>query len=155
MNNVIRAGCVLAFFLTVVMPSLQAAEVDFGDHTSSTLTSRAWDALGRGELDAALAYIARCTELYEAEAHRMQAAQNAFAPPATAATLWALNDVGTCLFIKGEVLLKQGDRAGAKAAFERVVREFGYSQCWDPRGWFWKPADAAKQKIVELEFDDE
>jgi hypothetical protein len=50
---------------------------------------------------------------------------------------------------------QQCDAAGAKAAYLRVVKEFGYAQCWDPRGWFWKPADAARQKIVELEFDAE
>jgi tetratricopeptide (TPR) repeat protein len=148
-------GCALVLAVTVVLATAEGSEINFGDHRSATLTTRAWEALERGEPDAALAYIARCIELYEEEAQRMQAERDAFAPPDTAATYWALNDVGTCLFIQGEVLLKQGDRAGARHAFERVVREFGFSQCWDPRGWFWKPAEAAKQKIVELEFDEE
>jgi hypothetical protein len=132
-----------------------ARAVDFGDHASVTLTSRAWRALESGSMEDALAYADKCVELYEKQANAMQAARTDFAPADEAAKLWALNDVGTCLFIRGEVLLKQGDAAGAKAAYLRVAKEFGYAQCWDPRGWFWKPADAARQKIVEIEFDEE
>jgi hypothetical protein len=132
-----------------------ARAVDFGDFASVTLTTRAWDALGQGALDDALAYTRKCVEFYEKEAKAMQEARTDFAPSEEASKLWALNDVGTCLFIQGEVMLKQGDTAGAKAAYLRVVKEFGYAQCWDTRGWFWKPADAARQKILELEFDEE
>jgi hypothetical protein len=67
---------------------------------------------------------------------------------------WALNDVGTCLFIKGEILLKKGDKKAAKEVFSKLAKDFAFAQCWDPKGWFWKPADAAKQKVVEIEFDE-
>lgn len=142
-----------AFLLAALSGAARA--VDFGDYASVTLTTRAWEALGQGALEDALAYTRKCVEFYEKEARAMQEARTDFAPAEEASKLWALNDVGTCLFIQGEVLLKKGDTAGAKAAYSRVAKEFGYAQCWDTRGWFWKPADAARQKIVELEFDEE
>jgi hypothetical protein len=37
------------------------------------------------------------------------------------------------------------------AAFKQVVSDYLYAQCWDTNGWFWKPAEAAQQKLVELE----
>lgn len=133
-----------------------AQDLDFGDHSSATLTSRAWEAMGRGADTEALAYVGKCLELYETEAKAMQASLSDFPPtePQEAtAKYWALNDVGTCLFIKGEILLKQGNRLVAKEVFIRLRDEFGYAQCWDPKGWYWKPAQAAKQKIIEIEFD--
>ena len=132
------------------------AQVDFGDYTSATLTSKAWDAMGRGANEEALAYIAKCLELFETEAKNMQSSLSDFPPnvPTEAtAKYWALNDVGTCLFIKGEILLKQGNKAVAKEVYTRLRDEFGYAQCWDNKGWYWKPAQAAKQKLVEIEFE--
>lgn len=135
-----------------------AAEPDFGDHASSTLTTKAWESLGRGELDLAMAYVTKCIELYEAEALRMQASLLAFPPtdpPEKTFAYWALNDVGVSYFIKGEILARQGNPAAAKLAYERCAASFSYSQCWDTRGWFWKPGEAAKQKALEMAFDAE
>lgn len=137
--------------------SLVHGEIDFGDHGSATLTEKAWNSLASQDVDAVLAYADKCISLYEAEAKTMQASLTAFPssePKEETTRYWALNDVGTCYFIKGQALLIRSDRQGAKAAFEKCANEFGYSQCWDPKGWFWKPADAARQKLVELTFDD-
>jgi len=64
---------------------------------------------------------------------------------------WALNDVGTGLFILGEAYNAAGMKEEAKKAYQRVISDYFYAQCWDPQGWFWKPADAAQQKILEIE----
>ena len=63
---------------------------------------------------------------------------------------WALNDVGTCLYIKGESYKSAGKDKEAKDMFKKLVDEFFYAQCWDPSRWFWKPAEAAQQKIDEM-----
>jgi hypothetical protein len=63
---------------------------------------------------------------------------------------WALNDVGTALYIRGEALRLADKPAEAKEAFEKLVKEFFYAQTWDPQGWFWKPAEAAQQKLDEM-----
>ncbi|MCH2175279.1 MAG: beta-glucanase precursor [Lentisphaeria bacterium] len=133
----------------------QSMGQDFGDHKSSTLTSKAWGALGAGNPDLAITYVNKCVELYLAEAKKMQGELSEAAPKDTASEYWALNDVGTSLFIKGEAYMKKGDTKKALEAYKQLVNELKFAQCWDEKGWFWKPADAAKQKIVELSFDAE
>jgi hypothetical protein len=96
--------------------------------------------------------------MYRSQALEMQKRLNGFAPthpPEAAFKYWALNDVGTCLFIKWEALMKLGLNDQALSAYQELVNKLGYAQCWDTRGWFWKPAEAAKQKMVELEFDQQ
>lgn len=150
------AGFSLALAAAFYPATSLRAQLDYGDYTSATLTSKAWSEMGSQNYEAALGYIAKCLELYEGEAKTMQAGMADFAPttpPEAASKYWALNDVGTCLFIRGEIELKRGDKAAAKATFQRLVNEFKFAQCWDTNGWFWKPAEAAKKKILELEFE--
>ena len=87
------------------------------------------------------------------KALEQQASLDGFASDEEVPMLWALNDVGTCLFIEGRVFEEQKKRKEAVAAYEQLTSQLGYTQCWDPQGWFWKPAEAAAKKIKELEFD--
>ena len=151
--NILSAILALLSLGAVALVNRAAAEVDYGDQGSATLASKAWNALNAQQYDDAVAYADKCVELYAAKAAEMQSSLTAFPPNVPADEThkyWALNDVGTILFVKGEALSKKGDKVAAKAAYSRVVNEFGYAQCWDPQGWFWKPAEAAKQKIAEL-----
>ena len=130
----------------------QAAEgLDYGDHTSVTLQVKGWDALGAGKYDDAVAYTEKCAELYEEKAREMQASLSSKPAPDNVHDYWALNDVGTCYFIKGEALIKLRKYAEALAAFKTVKDDLNYSQAWDPKGWFWSPSDAAYPKIEMLE----
>jgi hypothetical protein len=126
---------------------------DFGDHSSETLTTKAWEAFTSKNYADALAYTAKCIELYSAQAKEMQNSLESKAPAETAASLWALNDVGTCYYIRGQVFEAQGKSAEALAAYKKLVNEFSFAQTWDTKGWFWSPADAAKQRIKVVEFD--
>jgi len=123
---------------------------DFGDYTSQTLTTKAWEALGQNDHRGVELYTKKCLELYEEEAKQQQASLKEFAPKDKAFDAWALNDVATCYFILGESLLAQKRYAEAKAAFERVVDDFSYAQCWDPKGWFWKVAVAARGRLNKI-----
>ena len=48
-------------------------------------------------------------------------------------------------------VIRKEFNAEAAAAYKEVVNNYLYAQCWDTNGWFWKPAEAAQQKLVELE----
>lgn len=144
------AGAMIAISIA---PSIAAFGQDFGDHKSATLAGKAWQALGEGEHDLVAAYTGKCRELYEGEAVKQQASLTGFAPAEQAHSYWALNDVGTCLFIAGESLAQQGKSKEAVAAYKKLVDDFGFCQCWDTKGWFWKPAEAAAGKLKQLEFD--
>ena len=127
---------------------------DFGDFSSATLTGKAWNAYGAGELELALKYTAKCKEMYMEEAKKQQASLDAFpVGEEKTHTYWALNDVGTCLFIKGQVYEKQKKTKEAIEAYKLLVQELSFSQCWDTKGWFWKPAEAAAGRVKQLEFD--
>lgn len=147
--------CMLSVVIAAgaAVPPGARAEEDFGDFSSSTLTTKAWGALGAGKLDAALAFTGKCKELYMEKALEQQASLAGFASDEEAPMLWALNDVGTCLFIEGRVFEEQKKSKEAAAAYGHLTSKLGYAQCWDPQGWFWKPAEAAAKKIKEMEFD--
>ena len=67
---------------------------------------------------------------------------------------WALNDVATALFIQGKALQNAERYSEAKAVYQILVSRFKYGQCWDPKGWFWKPADEAKKWLEVLGIAD-
>ena len=50
----------------------------------------------------------------------------------------------------GDLLLTQKRYQEAKGAFDRVVNDFGFAQCWDPKGWFWKVAVAARGRLNKI-----
>jgi hypothetical protein len=129
-----------------------ANALDFGDYTSAFLVGQAWRALEKNDKDAVMAYTGKVLELYEAKAKEMQASLTEYPWQSREQIFkyWALNDVGTALYIQGEVLRKAGDNEGAKKAFQQLIDQFSYAQCWDPQGWFWKPAEAAREKIDGL-----
>ena len=131
----------------------EPAAIDFGDFTSSTLTTNAWLALAAGDFENAITYTEKCAELYEVEARKMQASMTETAHPDDVHDYWALNDVGTSYFIKGEALIKLGRKAEAIEAFKVVRDELNYAQAWDPKGWYWRPSTAAYPKIQMLEGD--
>ena len=129
-----------------------AGTYDFGDSSSQTLTTDAWKALEAKDYAAVAAYTGKCQQLYKDTAIQQQGSLQAPAPSDSAAQYWALNDVGTCYFIQGKAAEEQKDTPGAIAAYQFLVKNLSYAQCWDPKGWFWSPGDTAKQRLTELEF---
>lgn len=128
-------------------------DLDFGNMSSNTIVGRMWGALNKKDLDAVIAYNTKMMELYGDTARQMQTSMTEYAweSPEKIHSFWALNDVGTGLFILGEAYRTAGKKEEAIAVFKNLVSNFLYAQCWDPNGWFWKPAEAAQQKLVELE----
>lgn len=128
------------------------SNLDFGDYTSSTLATKAWQALSDKDLDAVLAYTGKCLDLYQEKAKTMQNSLTEYPWESKEQifSFWALNDVGTCLFIRGEAYANAGNKEEAVKAYKMLVDEYYFAQCWDPKGWFWKPAEAAQQKLEEL-----
>ena len=141
--------------LSVCLAASAALALDFGDYKSSTLTTKAWSALGSKDYEAVIAYTDKCVELYADKAKEMEATLTDYPTGATEeihANYWALNDVATSLFIKGKALLETGQEDEAKQAFTTLVEDYTYGQCWDPSGpWFWAPAKAAKDLLLGLD----
>lgn len=147
--------CTLVLLLTatVVAVPTSALAYNFGDFRSETLTSKAWEALNQSDIEAVLAYTNKNLELYAEQAKKMQESLKDF-PQGTQDEIfsyWALNDVATSLFIQGEAFRKANMKEEAQKAYQKVVSEYRYGQSWDPKGWFWKPSEAAKEKLAMLE----
>ena len=76
----------------------------------------------------------------------MNAEMTEFATSDKAAEKWALNDVGTSLFIMGTAYAELKMYGEAAQSFETLADDYGYAQCWDPKGWFWRPSEGARDK---------
>lgn len=138
--------------VTLGYPTVASA-YNYGDYRSVTLSTKAWDALSKNDLDAVLAYTNKNIELYGKKAKEMQESLKDYAKGTNDEifSYWALNDIATSLFIQGEAYRKAGMLEEAKAAYQKIINDYSFGQCWDTGGWFWKPADAAKEKIAMIE----
>ena len=123
-----------------------AASLNLKGLNSSAFAAKAWQASSDKEYAALFATTRECERRFGTEAKKMNARLQGFATPDKAAEYWALNDVGTCLFIMGHAYVELSRYAEAARVFERLARDYTYSQCWDPKGWFWHPADGAERK---------
>lgn len=134
----------------------QQKEYDFGDSSSTLLTSKAWEALKEKDYDSVLAYTQRCISFYLEKAKAQQASLSDFASPDEAFDYWALNDVATCYFIKGSALKQQDRLEEARVMFETIINELNFAQCWDPlKERFWKVSEAANDmfNILGTDYD--
>ncbi|MBN1521967.1 MAG: tetratricopeptide repeat protein [Candidatus Aureabacteria bacterium] len=151
-RRILKTLTCLVFAVALSVPIAGApADYDFGDATTKTLTAKAWNALQLKDYNAVSAYVDKCLSLYSKKALEQQASLTDHAPKDEANNYWALNDVGTCLFIKGKALREQGKKDEAKKVFEDLIKNYTYAQCWDPCGWFWKVSEAAKDHILGME----
>ena len=126
--------------------------LDFGDYTSSFMTGQAWRALEKDDVDSVIAYTNKVISMYEEKAKEMQESLTEYPWQSREQVFnyWALNDVGTALFIQGEALKRAGENEKARVAYKKLIDKYYYAQCWDPQGWFWKPAEAAQQSLDAL-----
>ena len=152
MKKLLIIMALLTAGFSVYSPALVHA-YEFGDRTSATLAGKAWEALGKDDIEAVLAYTNKCLELYGEAAKKMQSSLTDYqtGKKEDIFKYWALNDVATCLFIQGEAYRKANMMDEAKEVFQKLVSEYTYGQCWDPKGWFWKPAEAAQEKLAMIE----
>ncbi|HEX4085404.1 MAG TPA: hypothetical protein VHY22_10870 [Chthoniobacteraceae bacterium] len=153
-------GLSLATSLLAANPTPAASSsptnLDFGDFKSSTLTAKAWKALGDKDYASAMGYTQKCIDMFKGQAVQMQ--KGLTAEPDTSDkekvfANWALNDVGTCYFIQAKALEDQGNTKDALADYKFLADNLSYAKCWDTKGWFWSPAGAAKERVSALQFD--
>lgn len=119
-----------------------------------------WAAFNAGRLEEAMALADHCTSEYGPLAQILEAGLEKIGKPlpdgpvddATKATIdanAALNDVATSHFLKGLCAEKLGHPAEAKAAYALAL-PYTYARAWDPKGWFWRPAQAAAMRLKAL-----
>ena len=132
-------------------PAVAAPAADFGDFSSAAITGKAWAAFTAKDYPLVLVYTAKCRELFEPQAVAMQKTLTAV-PTENQHSFWALNDVGTCYYLQGQSQQAMGKTPEAITSYKFLVDNLSFAQCWDTKGWFWKPADAARGQLKTLEF---
>jgi len=122
--------------------------------TSEEYVTAAWKAYDNQQYEEAISFAQECIDKWENNAIEQQSKLTQ-APPTGAVSEdekkaifanWALNDVGTSYFIKAQALQKLGKIAEARDAYNKAI-SFPYARSWDPKGWFWSPAEAAKSQM--------
>ena len=118
--------------------------------SSQELVRLAWEASSQNNLEKINGLVEQCLQLYDQEARKLEAQLQNFPPRDKIKEYQVLNDVATCLFIKAEALMNNGKGEEAKALFEKIIKEYKWSQAWDPRGWYWSVAEKSQASIDVL-----
>ncbi len=155
----VQAGAVIPAFNAPEGPVQEGTVIqsgskpDFGNYTSVALLQKAWGALAARDLKAVEAYVNKINELYAGKAKEMQRGLADYASGSNDQIFkyWALNDVSTAWYVLGEAYRGAGQKDEAINAYNKVINDFSYGQCWDNKGFFWKPAQAAKEKIAMVQ----
>jgi hypothetical protein len=129
--------------------------------TSQVLIEHAWDALNKKSYDqaAACAQVAITKWSRQADQEQARAFKDGCQETPSAEQKenyfrlnWALSDIATGWFIRGEAFYGNKQWAQAREAYKRVIDSYSCSFTWDPRGWFWRTADVAQEKYDEIRY---
>ena len=132
-------------FVTLVLISAAHSEEAY------QATAKVWEAMGRKNWDAAITQATRVVRIWGPQARRTNDQLKGYAPAKDAQKYGNLNEVGASLLLKGDALSRKGDKVAAKVAYQTLLDQYTYAQVWDPKGWFWKPAEEARKKLVLLQ----
>jgi len=159
--NIIRGVAVIVVALVLTVPIATAQQQCLAD---------AWKAFNEKNYSGAISSTDDCIQNFGAKATREQAALEAAhekQPPTGAVDnafdkkkindRWAVNDVSTSYFVKGqsaEYLMKSSKSSKDKQKYKEMAcsayqsaSRLTYGRCWDPKGWFWSPAEAANDHL--------
>jgi tetratricopeptide (TPR) repeat protein len=150
--RLVRVCAILLVLALVSSQNIRAQQPNYGDGKSSTLLTKAWQALGAGDYKNAIAYTTRCINTNKTQAIVQQKKlQSPAGADADRKTLSALNDVGGCYYVRGKAEEALGNTKDALADYKYLVETLPDAQCHDMKGWDWKPAKPAAERIAALE----
>ncbi len=116
---------------------------------STSLLQQAWKAYEDKEYPIANK---ACDELianFDTKARQLQQSLKAPYPIKTVNQYWALNDVATAKLIKAKVCIDSGEADKSKEILADIINNYTFAMSYDPRGFHWSVAEAAKQLLGE------
>ncbi len=119
--------------------------------SSAEYVRKAWEASSSNNFEEVERLTNECVAQYSEEAKRQQASLTSLPSKGTEGQYPELNDVGTALFIHAEALMKKGEIEKSRELFSKIIAEFYWAQAWDPRGWYWTPAEKAQASIDKFD----
>jgi len=156
-------------YLQVLLPIVAAALFTTTASAQQPCLKKAWATLNQADYAGAIEASTDCIDQFAARAMREQASLEAAhekQPPTGAVESsfdkkkifdrWAVNDIATAYFIRGQAaerLLKRRATVQYKELAHdsyTAATHLSYGRCWDPQGWFWSPAEAAADRLAVL-----
>lgn len=127
--------------------------------TSEEFVKQSWDALKNKDYAKAFACTDNAIRKWsrQADNQQLKAANNGCSetpqpevPKAYFTANWALSDIATAWFIRGEAFREQAKWGQAREAYKTVIDKYHCAFTWEPKGWFWRTADTAQEKYDEI-----
>ncbi|HEY5174396.1 MAG TPA: hypothetical protein VII95_02395 [Terriglobales bacterium] len=137
------------------------ADETWGAYLTSSRANEAWGDFLKSDFATAISNADRCIQKFKAEADREEEAlQKKHVPPPPTGKVTddqkneiyaqgVLNDVAACYWIKGMSAQKLRRNDEARDAF-KAASAYTHGRTWDPKGWFWSPAQDASVRLREL-----
>lgn len=123
------------------------------------LTFAAWELYQGERYQLAIAATARCENEFGPEAESLERSLASSPLPPTGKVTeeqktaifqnGVLNDVATCLWIDGRSQAALHETDKAKKALT-TTSKYVHARTWDARGWFWSPAEDARDRLHDL-----
>ena len=124
------------------------------------LTLKAWEAHEKNNHAEALKAAEKCITAFEAPAAKLQEKFEKEKVTTPVGEVSAeekkaiegngvLNDVAACQIIRGLSLVALKKNDDARSAF-KAAEKLSHARVWDPQGWFWSPAEKAKEELENL-----
>ncbi len=115
------------------------------------MVAKSWEASAKAEYSKVYEYAREAENRYGEEARSQERSLTEFPPAEKTDNYSVLNNVATCLFVKGECLIKENKIDEAKKVFKTILSDYSFAQAWDPRGWYWKLAEKSQATLDKLE----
>ena len=155
--------CVLLWFASPIQCQAGIDSADAAPHEK--YVRAAWTAFEKHEFAKAIAHAQECIREFQSDARQVQESlrlrdsqvplgQVSDAEKQIIQKNGVLNDVATCLYIKGRAATQLSEADVAQEAFE-ALGALPDARTWDERGWFWSPLDAAKRFVADPKRADE
>ena len=156
------AAATAGLVATIVWVAVMSGSGTAAQPQNAELTTKAWAAFNGGRYPQAIQRARLCIGAFAGAAERTQAQLlRAHAPEPVEGRPGSeterrrilergpLNDVATCWWIVGQSEEKLGNVPRACEAYASAG-QLTYGRCWDPKGWFWSPANAAGDRRKAL-----
>lgn len=128
--------------------SLAGAPIDLSGKSLTELVQLAWAASGKGDYAEVERIVKAGIETYEQQAMALHANLSGFPSRDIIEDYQVMNDVATLQFIRAELLMHQGKNDESILQFKDLIRQYPYSQSWDPsRGSYWSIAEKSQASI--------
>jgi len=114
------------------------------------VTGKAWEALAKNDFNTVERLANESVRKWGEQARKRNNELFRLPSAKEAKKYNTLNELATIVWLKGEALLKKGDRDGALAAYYTVIADYEFGQTWDNKGWYWSPAATSRDRISEL-----